>query len=143
MTPQDLLTCARTYLGVRYRHQGRTAHGLDCVGLIIRVAHDCQLTDFDLTGYGRHPDPTQMTTLLATHLHKQPGGYAGAAPADILLLADGPYPCHLALVGDAGDPFSFIHAWLPARKVVGHRASPDWLAKIRGLYRFPYLSEEL
>jgi hypothetical protein len=142
MTPQDILTCARTYLGVRYRHQGRTAHGLDCVGLLIRVAHDLQLTDFDLTGYGRHPDPTQMTTLLAAHLHKQPGGTA-PRPAEILLLADGPYPCHLALVGDKGEPFSLIHAWLPARKIVEHRASPDWLAKIRGLYRFPQLSEDL
>jgi cell wall-associated NlpC family hydrolase len=49
----DIVAAARTYLGVPWRHQGRTRAGLDCAGLIVMVARDLALSDYDSTAYGR------------------------------------------------------------------------------------------
>ena len=56
VTRADVVRVARSYVGVRWRHQGRTRAGIDCIGLVIAVAHDLGLTDYDFTGYGRVPD---------------------------------------------------------------------------------------
>ena len=64
----DIVDQARGYLGTPFLHQGRTRHGLDCVGLVIRVAHDLGLSDYDIDHYARAPSGRMMARVLAGEL---------------------------------------------------------------------------
>lgn len=46
---------ARRWLDVRWEHQGRSAHGLDCVGLVVMVCRALGLSAYDLAAYPREP----------------------------------------------------------------------------------------
>lgn len=59
---------ALTYLGVPFHHQGRNRFGLDCAGLVIVVAHDLGISDFDITGYKRQPDPMRFLQVCSAHM---------------------------------------------------------------------------
>ena len=63
--------------------------------------------------------------------------WEGVTYGDVVLLADFTWPCHLGIVADGAEPFSLIHAWAPARKVVEMRFSAEWRAQVRGAYRYP------
>lgn len=47
-----LVESARKYLGTKFVHQGRTSHGLDCVGLGMKAFRDCGVILKDFRGYG-------------------------------------------------------------------------------------------
>jgi hypothetical protein len=44
---------ARTYLGVRFGHQGRSRHKLDCIGLCVVAMHAIGRPLWDSPAYGR------------------------------------------------------------------------------------------
>jgi cell wall-associated NlpC family hydrolase len=48
---EQIVEEARKYLGVRFRHQGRTVAGIDCAGLILNVGNDLGLIEYSETGY--------------------------------------------------------------------------------------------
>lgn len=50
-----LSTEALKYVGVPFRHQGRTIEGLDCVGLLALSMQDCGYTPEDIPAYGHQP----------------------------------------------------------------------------------------
>lgn len=47
--PAPQVVAARKYLGVRFRHRGRSSTGLDCVGLVMRSWYDCGVKLADRT----------------------------------------------------------------------------------------------
>ncbi|MEO5376067.1 MAG: C40 family peptidase [Alphaproteobacteria bacterium] len=130
----DILHTARGYLGVRFRHQGRSRGGLDCAGLIVAVAHDLGLSDADYTAYGHEPDGRTLHTLLARHMDEVAPG--DMALGDVVFMAFQAFPQHLGILADAGRPFSLIHAFAPARKVIEHRLDDEWAGRIRNCYRY-------
>src|SRR6187399_3241506 len=74
MTTRDhIVACARTFLDVRFAHQGRSAaEGLDCLGLLIATAEKagCRLqgmrpSALDQREYGSRPDTGYLQTMLA------------------------------------------------------------------------------
>ena len=40
LTRRAIIKAARSWVGVKYRHQGRGRKGIDCVGLLIEVCKD-------------------------------------------------------------------------------------------------------
>lgn len=116
---------ARSWLGVRWRHQGRTRHGVDCAGLVVQVGKALGLTEFDMTNYGRRPDSMNFAKFFVD------GGavsksVAAALPGDILLFRDGYFPCHCGILTPDG---TFVHAFATRRAVVEDPLDPGWLAK--------------
>jgi cell wall-associated NlpC family hydrolase len=134
MRTDDVIAAARAYLGVRFRHQGRTIAGLDCAGLVVRVAHDLGLSNADYTAYGHEPDGRTLHTLLARHMDEVAPGEMRCG--DVVFMAFQAFPQHLGILADGGRPFSLIHAYAPARKVIEHRLDDEWAARIRNVYRF-------
>ena len=60
-----LLTEARSWLDTPYHHQGRLKGvGVDCIGLIIGVAHALNLSEFDTHDYARIPNANMLESLL-------------------------------------------------------------------------------
>ena len=140
MTPKILVAAARGFLGVRFKHQGRdAAEGLDCLGLLLAVAHEVGLHVEDERRYGSKPDTEFLQQRLEAYLSRITSHESRITTGDILLLAIDGRPQHLAMVTDypvAGE-WGIIHAYAPARKVVEHRLSNDWKQKIAGVYVIP------
>lgn len=132
ITRKAIIDCARSYLGVPWRHQGRTSAGLDCGGLIIRVAHDLGLSTFDVDGYGREPDGVSLRAHLEAQAVRVLQGEAG----DILLLRFVRYPQHLAIRTDVG----IIHTYAQVGAVVEHHFDSRWRARLVDVYAYPGLA---
>ncbi len=127
-TRADIVACARGYLGTRWHHQGRNRAGLDCVGLVIRVAHDLGLTGYDIDGYGRVPDGRVLRAELDQQMTRI--AIEDAREADILLMRFDQHPQHLAMLTDQG----IIHAHAMVRRVVEHGLDALWRARIVAAY---------
>lgn len=100
---------ARSYIGTPFHHQGRVKGiGIDCVGLVIGIAHALGLSDFDTADYGRQPDPVAMGATLDAHLDRV--NLSDIRPGDILWLRMIWEPMHLAIVTEV-DPLRIVHAY--------------------------------
>lgn len=138
MTARDqVVACARTWIGTRFHHQGRVKNvGCDCAGLVIGVAQELGLSDFDVTGYARLPDGEYLKALCDKHLSRIP--LNAIQPGDVLLMKFAEHPQHLAIVADyahGGD--SIIHAYAPSKKVVETRLDTTWWLRVVAAYRIP------
>lgn len=127
---------ARAWLGVPYTHQGRTRHGVDCIGLVIAVTHALGLSDYDIDGYSRVPSGRMMGRVMAGLM--KPVDWAEVRPGDVLHLAYHDQPQHVVLVTRV-DPMYILHADSRVGKVVEHRLDTAWRAKVRGQYRLPWV----
>jgi len=129
---------ARAWLGVRFRHQGRSAEGVDCAGLVICVGRKLGLlpADLDVNGYSRRPDGVSLLQACGEHLRRIPAGEARAG--DVLVFRIERDPQHLAVLADyfAGG-HAIIHAYAPNRSVVENRLDGWWLSHLVAAYRFP------
>lgn len=145
-TPHELIAAARAYLGVRFAHQGRSAAGLDCLGLLIASADDVGLTfdgkpasTLDVPQYGARPDVVLLKQKLENYL--QPIPREAVRAGDVVLLKIGGSPQHLALLSDypLGGELGMIHAYAPARQVVEHRYDAHWRRDTYAAFRvFPH-----
>lgn len=131
----EIVTSARTRIDVPYRHQGRGLK-LDCVGLLIDVARELGLTDFDTTAYGRRPNVEEFTRFMresgCTRLPMEQ-----LAHGDILRMAYDKWPVHTGIFVQNDRGFSVIHAFLPYRKVVEEELTEQIWARVNAVWRFP------
>ncbi len=133
--PADYVAEARAWVGVRWRHQGRTRQGVDCAGLVICLANKMGMSDFDTTDYDRIPDGETLQALCDQHMKAIK--LSELRPADILLMRFDVHPQHMAIVTDYPGALGVIHAYANARKVVEHRLDDVWLSRVVRAYRFP------
>lgn len=132
VTPAQVIKCARTYLETPFHHQGRVkAVGIDCVGLVIGVANELGLSDFNYTAYGHSPHAGMMEKLLLENMDRVSRGNMRAG--DILHLTFDKEPQHLAILTDSG---TIIHAYAKVKKCVEHPIDALWLNRIRGVFRY-------
>lgn len=136
-TAAEFVAAARSYMGVRWQHQGRTRHGIDCLGLPICTTHDLGLSTFDVSGYSTSPDGS-LTLGLEEQCIKQPAGTEPAAGmlAEIRFAS---LPQHVAIIvpyhlGGLALLHSMSHF---PRRVAEHRLDDEWRRKIVALYCIP------
>ena len=130
----DIVLEARRWIGTRYKHQGRSLAGVDCAGLIIKVAHNLNLSTHDEANYGRNPNGYAMMRSLEGHavkVKRQP--MAG----DILLFSFQGFPRHLGIRSDTG----MIHSFATARKVVEHAYDDLWKSRLVAVYEYPGVTD--
>lgn len=128
VTREQIVEAARAYLGVRWRHQGRTAQGMDCLGLIVAVARDLGLPHVDQTDYSRQPDGVRLRQELEAQMDR----VETFQPGDVLMMRFDLNPQHVALVTDRG----IIHSYAQARRVVEHGMDDLWRKRVISAYRF-------
>ena len=142
ITRAQILAAARQWLGTPYLHQGRVkGAGVDCIGLIIGVAHDLKLSNFDTLSYGRLPSGVALREGLAKHAIA-----AGSAwlPGQIVLLRFDTEPAHVGILGDyfgdaEANKLSLIHAYSHSSCVTEHRLADVWRARVVERFEFPHL----
>lgn len=127
---------AQTWIGVRWRHQGRSFdHGVDCIGLCLKVYEAAGYAFEDQADYARHSDGLALRSILQTHMknieapHMQSG--------DLAYFNEGGGAAHVGLISRAADQVSLIHAYAGRRKVVVQSlasfARPAALFRIKGI----------
>ncbi len=111
-----ILDVARSYIGVKWRHQGRTReHGIDCVGLPLLVGTELNHMDHLLpANYPRRPNQTFIPIFknyleLVTVSQEQWG--------DILVFAASGHPCHCGILAFRNGVMTVVHAHAAERMV--------------------------
>lgn len=130
----QIIEAARRWLGVRWKHQGRTRSGIDCLGLIVLVAKELGIADTDEKTYSRRPDGKE---LLARFRHEMDEVMLNQIrPADVLMFADSLYPCHVGFVSEKHGQLHIIHAHATRRQVLEEKYAYEWPNKARKAFRF-------
>lgn len=134
-----LVDAARLYVGVKYRHRGRSHHGIDCAGLLVLAFADCGVPTTDFVMYGREPFNDGLVTRTTAALGEPLPAGTPLQDGDVVLLRFAVQPHHmgiLAAVTYAGTPaFNIIHADGHTGRVLEQRMSPDVHARISHVYR--------
>lgn len=131
----DVVTLAKGWIGVPFRHAGRSRQGVDCIGLVIKVAHEAGISSFDTTDYSRRPVPSEFVQGCKEHLDRILLDDAGSG--DIGVFAEPRTPCHVGLIErDTGGRRWVIHAYAPARKVIYEPLVGDRLSRMIMAFRF-------
>ncbi|MFO1152742.1 MAG: NlpC/P60 family protein [Rhodospirillales bacterium] len=135
-TRDTIVAAAREYLGVPWRHQGRSRAGLDCVGLLVMVARDLGLSDYDHRAYARTPATAHgFVRHFADNMPQV--DLAGARPGEVVVLADPVYPCHCGILSERFGVRYLIHASARYRKVAESPYADEWQTKARFAFAFP------
>lgn len=127
---------ARSYIGVRWKHQGRSRRGLDCGGLLIVSAFGAgRLTEDAKAGYGREPYRHSLEDVLRANL----GDPVNDVPkvGDVVMFHVGrAAPNHVGIVGDyVHGGLSIIHAYAITGEVVESPLDASWRGLLREVYR--------
>jgi cell wall-associated NlpC family hydrolase len=134
----DVVAEARSWVGTRWLHQGRSREGIDCVGLVVVVRRALDIGNDDLAGYPREPDGSFMS-----HFFGAGGvrvGILKAQPADLLLFRDARSPCHVGIItARQGDLMHMIHAHATHHKVIEEPVIHEWQRKWVAAFQMPGL----
>lgn len=127
---------ARAYLGVPFRHQGRSRNGLDCIGLLVMALADYGRSVEDVTTYGKDPH----NGLLEENLTREFGPAIPkeeARPGDLAAIAyTRRVTRHVAVLGEYTEGgLSLIHTDQSLGRVVEHRLDSKWAKLIMGVWR--------
>ena len=134
MIREEIIASARSIIGTPYVHQGRVKGvGVDCVGTILIVARELNLTQFEISGYGRTSEGVEMFDEFV----KQCGQpIENPLPGDILMFEDKDWR-HCGILACKGDDFTLIHTHRVAKKCVEHCLDAHWQTLIKAAFRFP------
>jgi len=133
------VAAARARVGVKFRHQGRSATHLDCIGLMVTALADAGTACNDRRAYGRDPARDDLRSALRQHFGP-PAAIApdlsAVKPGDIALMAWHLRPQHVAVFGDyAHGGLSLIHADAQFGAVVEHAFAAPWIDRVAEVYR--------
>lgn len=134
---------ARRYLGVPFKHRGRTRRGLDCAGLPWRCYADLGQILPDLKRYGREPYRNGLMRACVEALGEPV--WQGTSCTfdflqldDVLLMRFNREPHHMGIVGsDRHRKFSLIHSYGDVGQVVEHGIDELWLSRVCAVFRRP------
>jgi len=131
----SLINEARTYLGVPWRHQGRSKKGVDCVGIILLAYLHIGVKINEIKGYSRKPDGFALRKIM----DEEPNFMSVRTPyraGDVVLFRIRKDPQHIALLTGEEDNLYMIHSFNGGeKKVVEHSFADYWKQKIVSVYR--------
>lgn len=133
----DIVDTAREYLGTPFRHQGRSALGVDCVGLLVLVAQRLKVPHYDQPNYER-----RTTGLRFINKFREAGfsqrRLIDRKPGDVIVFRELRETCHVAILAEGAlGHETIIHSYASRRRVVEEPYLPQWIDKTVGCYSFP------
>lgn len=130
-----IVNTARSFVGAKWRHQGRRPWAMDCIGLGILTITACGFGVKDRSDYGRTPWKDGLRAELV-HLFGEPVPRDDMRPADIVLMQwdEDPEPAHLGIVTPGQNGLNIVHSYSMVG-VVEHRIDAVWGARIKEVFR--------
>lgn len=130
-----------------FQHQGRTARGLDCIGLLACTFAGTRYASHDKTDYGRDPHDGLLETRLRACFGEPvlvsgwrvPVDLSQLQPGDVVALFYEAAIRHVGLIGsaeyDGQTHLTLIHTDNRVGRVVEHRIDPKWARRIALVFR--------
>lgn len=136
ITGTQVATAGRALAGIRWQHQGRSVHGLDCLGFELLASRNAGI---DLTARGfrdrRDYGLKAMPDLLDGHQQWcRPTTERHAGAAALFQFDRDPYPRHVAILTDNG---GMIHANAAQGCVVEHGLRAQWARWLHSVWLLP------
>jgi len=125
-------TLAREWLGVPWRHLGRSRGGVDCIGLVLLSCAAAGVAIPDPAPYTREPQGARLAAGITEHADRVP-----IEPGTVLLFRMGLFAGHVGVASlhpVHGVP-AVIHAYAPHRIVVEQPMDDALRAALVGAYR--------
>lgn len=140
-TRAEIVAEAKTWLNVRWLHQGRGRNGLDCVGLPIVVGQKFGLIGEPPADYPRLPDGGFVQAFM--DLAEVVSPVTDKRDGDILLFAERNIMCHCGIMITVYGQPGLIHATAASRKVIetALEGIEDWLGGPRYVFRYGGLED--
>ena len=136
-TRPEVIEELRTWINVPWRHQGRSRLGIDCIGLVTIAAAmiegPAMVAKHDRRDYARRPTRYDLADAFDVFCDRIT--LADAQDGDVLVFADGPYPCHVGVAATKDGMRTVIHAAARLRKVKEEPLSDFWLTRLTHVYR--------
>jgi cell wall-associated NlpC family hydrolase len=134
MSKSAFIAVARSYIGVRWVHQGRSRDGIDCLGLVTESSRVSHGNTVDVRDYTAQAQDETMLQMCQQHMDRVQ--LSEIQPADVVICKYGNQR-HMAIVGDylAPGELSLIHASTLFGKVVEHRLDAAWRRLIIAAFR--------
>lgn len=133
------IATARGFVGCRWRHRGRSAFGVDCIGLVVLGLRAAGIEMRDRLDYGREPWNDGLGREMREHFGDP---VVELQPGDVVTMRGigQPEPGHVGVVAEHSGYLTLIHSYNADSntRVVEHRIDEHWLGRIAEIYRpFP------
>jgi cell wall-associated NlpC family hydrolase len=126
---------ARKYLGIPWRHQGRNPDvGIDCAGLVVLIAKDLGLSNYDAVNYHRNPMNDAFIRHFADNMEKR--RIVDRKMGDVVLFKDKMFSCHSGIVTFKNGQEHLLHAYAKRKQVIEEPFTEEWRKKISYCFRF-------
>lgn len=134
VTKQHIVDKAREYLGTKFQHQARLKGvAVDCIGLLVGIAQELDLFNYDNRDYQRRSDGTLLMAELKKVMH--PIALDAARPGDLLVFWIQPGTKHAQHIGIKTDK-GLIHTHEGVGKVVETPLSGNWPRRLKYAFAF-------
>jgi len=127
---------AMKYVGVPFKHRGRTQRGMDCVGLLICSAIDCGYDKYQEFAYGREPRNSELEAVLEKHFGKPQDRTPQVNDVVLMRLRYGSEPSHVGIITDHPSGLGIIHAYGEIGKVTYQRFTDEMARRVTGVYQW-------
>jgi cell wall-associated NlpC family hydrolase len=124
---------ARTFLGSKWRHRGRSKYGIDCIGLVVIAMAAGGLLMRDRLDYSRTPHMDGLEREMLEHFGEP---VEDLRAGDVVLMAwDGSTePSHVGLIASNELGLTLIHSFSQI-SVTEHGIDDAWRRRIVRIYR--------
>lgn len=124
---------ARTFIGCKWRHRGRSQYGIDCIGLLVMSMAAGGMLMRDRLDYSRTPHMDGLEREMLEHFGEPVND---PLPGDVVLMAwDGATePSHVGLIASNGNGLTLIHSYSEIC-VTEHGIDDAWRKRIVRIYR--------
>lgn len=136
-TRQQIVNEARSWKGVRWKHQGRSRMGVDCAGVVAKVAHDLAISMYDCVNYPRRSQGNEFLNHFREHLVEKSPVNHEPKPGDVAVFAEPKFPCHSGVITEKAGKLYVVHAHVNRRMVVEEPLDPHWRSKLVTLFEYP------
>lgn len=134
--PVAFVASCRKYVGVPFKHRGRTPGGIDCAGLIALGLKDLGHKVFDIRVYGREPNKDGLRQAVIANFGEPLPAGTPLQVGDICLMCFVREPHHLAVISDrSAGGLNLLHSFAEVGRVVEHGIDAKWRARILEVYR--------
>lgn len=125
----------RKYLDVKWRHQGRNPDvGIDCAGLVVLVAKDLGLSNYDSTNYHRNPLNDKFIQHFSENMKKK--HVAKRQVGDVVLFRDKMFSCHSGFITYKNGVEHVTHAYAKRKCVIEEPVTDEWKKKMTYCFEF-------
>lgn len=152
ITRADVQAKAREFLGTPFKDKHRLKGkkgGIDCVGLILLVAEELQISyndtetmrGADYLNYSLSGINSFVLTECRKRLIEKP--VSSLKAGDVMVMRVPDVPCHAGIATDVGGVLYMIHAYNSGKdpKVVEHILDQAWRRRISGVFSYPGVEE--